>query len=64
MADGRDLARNEDFPQNAVIKNFFTVLKMKIQLSEGGVLRGKWVVVRGNFDVNRANQQFNTFIDM
>ena len=33
---GRDLARNEEFSEIAVINIFFTVLKTKIQLSVGG----------------------------
>ena len=32
----RDLARNEEFSEIAVINIFFTVLKTKIQLSVGG----------------------------
>ena len=36
------LARNEEFSKIAVIKFFFTVLKKKIQLSVGGILRGKF----------------------
>ena len=32
----RDLARNEEFSEIAVIHIFFTVLKNKIQLSVGG----------------------------
>ena len=40
---GRDLARNEEFSEIAVINIFFTVLKTKTQLSVGGgVLRGKF----------------------
>ena len=40
----RDLARNEEFSEIAVINIFFTVLKTKTQLSVGGggVLRGKF----------------------
>ena len=39
----RDLARNEEFSEIAVIHIFFTVLKNKTQLSVGGgVLRGKF----------------------
>ena len=39
----RDLARNEEFSEIAVINIFFTVLKKKTQLSVGGrVLRGKF----------------------
>ena len=39
----RDLARNEEFSEIAVINIFFTVLKTKIQLSVGGgVMRGKF----------------------
>ena len=39
----RDLARNEEFSEIAVINIFFTVLKNKTQLSVGGgVLRGKF----------------------
>ena len=40
----RDLARNEEFSEIAVINIFFTVLKIKTQLSVGGggVLRGKF----------------------
>ena len=33
---GRDLARNEEFSEIAVINIFFTVLKTKTQLSVGG----------------------------
>ena len=33
---GRDLARNEEFSEIAVINIFFTVLKKKPQLSVGG----------------------------
>ena len=36
------LARNEEFSKIAVINFFFTVLKKKIQLSVGGILRGKF----------------------
>ena len=36
------LARNEEFAKIAVINFFFTVLKKKIQLSVGGILRGKF----------------------
>ena len=36
------LARNEEFSKIAVINFFFTVLKNKIQLSVGGILRGKF----------------------
>ena len=40
----RDLARNEELSEIAVIHIFFTVLKNKTQLSVGGggVLRGKF----------------------
>ena len=39
----RDLARNEEFSEIAVINIFFTVLKTKTQLFVGGgVLRGKF----------------------
>ena len=43
----RDLARNEEFSEIAVINIFFTVLTTKTQLSVGGgggggVLRGKF----------------------
>ena len=38
---GSVLARNEEFSKIAVI-NFFLVLKKKIQLSVGGILRGKF----------------------
>ena len=39
----RDLARNEEFSEIAVIHKYFTVLKTKTQLSVGGgVLRGKF----------------------
>ena len=36
MATHRDLARNEEFSEIAVINIFFTVLKTKTQLSVGG----------------------------
>ena len=47
-------------------KFFFTVLKIKTQLSEGRSAGQNGSFCGGNFDihVNRANQQFNTFIDM
>ena len=38
---GRDLARNEEFSEIAVIHIFFTVLKTKTQLSVGGGPAGK-----------------------
>ena len=47
------LARNEEFSKIAVIKFFVTVLKKKIQLSVGGILRG-------NVEIYHANQQFST----
>ena len=40
-ASGRDLARNEEFSEIAVINIFFTVLKTKTQLSVGGGPAGK-----------------------
>ena len=36
------LARNEEFSKIAVIKKKITVLKKKIHLSVGGILRGKF----------------------
>ena len=51
---GRDLARNEEFSKIVVIKKCFTVLKNKTQLSVGEGLSGE------NFEINHANQQFNT----
>ena len=36
------LARNEEFSKIAVINFFFTVLNKKIQLSVGGIMRGKF----------------------
>ena len=41
----RDLARNEEFSEIAVINIFFTVLQTKTSYLWGGVLRGKF---RGN----------------
>ena len=50
----RDLARNEEFSEIAVINIFFTVLKTKIQLSVGGgVLRGKFRDNSRNWHANK-----------
>ena len=50
----RDLARNEEFSEIAVINIFFTVLKTKTQLSVGGgVLRGKFRDMSRNWHVNK-----------
>ena len=46
----RDLARNEEFSEIAVIHIFFTVLKNKTQLSVGG--RGG--VCGENFEISHA----------
>ena len=45
----RDLARNEEFSEIAVINIFFTVLKTKTQLSVGG--GGS---CGGNFEISHA----------
>ena len=51
---GRDLARNEEFSEIAVINIFFTVLKTKTQLFVGGgVLRGKFRDKSRNWHVNK-----------
>ena len=39
----RDLARNEEFSEIAVINILFTVLKQKHSYLWGGVLRGKFL---------------------
>ena len=44
----RDLARNEEFSEIAVINIFFTVLKTKTQLSVGGGSCGE------NFEISHA----------
>ena len=50
----RDLARNEEFSEIAVINIFFTVLKTKTQLYVGGgVLRGKFRDKSSNWHVNK-----------
>ena len=49
---GRDLARNEEFSEIAVINIFFTVLKIKTQLSvEGGGSCGENVEISHAIDM-------------
>ena len=48
MVPNRDLARNEEFSEIAVIHIFFTVLKNKTQLSVGGGFCGE------NFEISHA----------
>ena len=47
----RDLARNEEFSEIAVINIFFTVIKTKTQLSVCG---GGGGVLRENFEISHA----------
>ena len=51
------LARNEEFSKIAVINFFFTVLKKKIQLSVGGILRGKFR------DIPRKSTVLHMYVD-
>ena len=60
MYYNRDLARNEEFSEIAVINIFFTVLKTKTQLSVGGGGgRQQNSVVRNLNSSNKTDHQTN-----
>ena len=61
---GRDLARNEEFSEIAVINIFFTVLKKKPSYLWGGVLRGKFRDKSRNWRVNKQERYTSILIDL
>ena len=60
----RDLARNEEFSEIAVINIFFTVLKTKIQLSVGGGSCGENVEIIHAIDMQANKKDTSILLDL